>query len=573
MSSKTALNFFNWGNFKTDIIIRKWLLISIIIGILSGILMSIFLFFIQTLTNLVSTQFWLIPIAVLLTGLFTALLSKYGYKEVEGPGIAHIIELKNKQKDIPPRSIVTRFLSSGLSLGSNMPGGREGPAFMIGGALAYTVGKKLNLSKEDLSLCVTIGSASATSAIFSAPLGGTLFASEVPFKRDIDMDIYLPAFIASIVSVLTFFLIGKQLLSVQGLNIITTSHPGLIEIKWVIFSLVFGIVIGFTSYLYINLYLLCKKAFDKVGDTWKQIVVASVLGSFVIALSGIFFPDRTEFLETGFNLLNTISRDIESYDLAFLIILLIIKASIILFLISGGNSIGIFSPSLVLGGIVGIIFSIVLGMTEFASVFFVLGMVGTLAGTAKTPISSMILILEMTGLPQMILYMAIVSSLSYILSGETGLYTNQLVDRKEALKQMVESKNYLSIVPIESIMTTQLFSLNPTTTISEAKELFIKTNRHTLPILSPDSELIGVVSYDDIKYKEDSVVIKDVMITNVLYLPSNYSLGHALQEVLRTGIEHFPVVEDDTKKVIGFVTLRDILKAYFEQESAQKKYI
>lgn len=569
MSQRTGLNFFN---VKTEVIIKKWLGISVIIGILSGLLMSIFLYFIQTMTDVLANYDWFIPIAVLLAGLFTALLSKYGYKEVEGPGIDHIIELKNKQMDIPSRSIVTRFLSSGLSLGSNMPGGREAPAFMIGGALAYALGKKMKLSKEDLSLCVTIGSASATSAIFSAPLGGTLFASEVPFRRDIDMDIYLPAFIASIVSVITFFLLGKQILGVQGLNIVTSSHPGLIELRWVVLSLIFGAVIGITSYLYIKLYLLCKIAFNKFGETWKQIVVASFLGAFVIALSGIFFPHRTEFLETGFTLLNSISRDINSYDLVFLLILLVIKASIILFLISGGNSIGIFSPSLVLGGIVGIMFAILLGMLQFASVFFVLGMVGTLAGTAKTPISSMILILEMTGLPQMILYMAIVSSVAYVLSGETGLYRNQLVDRKEALKQIIESKNYLSVVPIESIMATTVFSVSPTTTVEKAKDLFIKTNRHTVPVLDLNFELVGVISYNDIKSKDDSTLIGEVMVKNVLYLPSNYSLQHALQEVLRSGIEHFPVVEDDSKKVIGFVTLRDILKAYFEQESAKRKY-
>ena len=62
------------------------------------------------------------------------------------------------------------------------------------------------------------------------------------------------------------------------------------------------------------------------------------------------------------------------------------------------------------------------------------------------------------------------------------------------------------------------------------------------------------------------------MIKKVLYLPSDYSLQHALQEVLRTGIEHFPVVDNETNKVTGFVTLRDVLKSYFVQESAQKKY-
>ena len=252
--------------------------------------------------------------------------------------------------------------------------------------------------------------------------------------------------------------------------------------------------------------------------------------------------------------------------------LLLFKAIIILFVISGGNSIGILSPSLVLGGILGLLFSIATGMTEFAVVFFILGMVGTLAGTAKTPISSMILILEMTGLPQMILYMAIVSSVAYVVSGETGLYSNQLIDRREALKQLVESKNYLSVVPIESIMSAPVITVKANENLGYVKNLFHSTNRHTMPVINEQTELIGIISYQDIKNKDDAILVGEVMIKNVLYLPSNNSLQHALQEVLRTGIEHYPVVEDDTKVVIGFVTLRDILKSYFEQESAQKKY-
>ena len=247
--------------------------------------------------------------------------------------------------------------------------------------------------------------------------------------------------------------------------------------------------------------------------------------------------------------------------------LLLFKAVILLFLISGGNSIGIFSPSLVLGGNLGLLFSVFTGLTAYSDVFFLLGMVGTLAGTAKTPISSMILILEMTGLPQLIIYMAIVSSVAYVLSGETGLYASQLVDRREALKQMVEGKNYLSIIPIESIMTSPVITISPNQTLSEAKNLLSRTQKHDLPVVDDSTEqLIGIIAYEDIQQKKEDLFIRDVMIKNVKFLPSNFSLQQALQEVLETGIEHYPVIDIETQKVIGFVTLHDILKSYFEQE-------
>jgi CIC family chloride channel protein len=180
----------------------------------------------------------------------------------------------------------------------------------------------------------------------------------------------------------------------------------------------------------------------------------------------------------------------------------------------------------------------------------------------------MILILEMTGLPQLILYMAIVSSVAYVVSGDTGLYSTQLVDRREALKQMLESKNYLSIVPIESIMSETVIKAYPDQTVSEIKSKFLQTNKHSFPIVNKESnELVGIISFDDIKNKDDSLIIGDIMIKEVLYLTTDFSLQQALQEVLRTGVEHYPIVQNAQSKVlIGFITLRDILNSYFEQE-------
>jgi H+/Cl- antiporter ClcA len=116
MTQTTDLQLFSWRNSKAEVILKKWLPISISIGLLSGIIMSFFLWFIQTLSETITNYFW-IPLAVLIAGLFTALLSKYGYREVEGPGISYLIELKNKKKEIPARTILTRFASSGISLG------------------------------------------------------------------------------------------------------------------------------------------------------------------------------------------------------------------------------------------------------------------------------------------------------------------------------------------------------------------------------------------------------------------------------------------------------------------------
>ncbi|MHA2103941.1 MAG: chloride channel protein [Candidatus Hodarchaeales archaeon] len=568
MSSLGEVKTLHWQQAKVKYIIKKWLPISTVIGITSGILMALFLFFIQLIEDVIkSIGIIFIPIAVIFAGLLTAFLIKRGYKEVDGPGIGYIIELKNKEVEIPSRTVSTKFLASGVSLGSGMPGGAESSAFTMGGSLAYFFGKNVfNLKKEDLSLAVTIGSASCTSALFSAPLGGTLFASEVPFKRDIDMDVYLPAFFASIIAVITFFVIGTKLLQITVLSINFSTNIPFIDFYWIFLAFVFGSFLGVSSLIYDKLYKKLHDIFDFFRLSWHQVIVTSFLGAIIIGISFIFVENPL-ILDTRFELLNNLSQTITSIEVQELFMIFIFKALIVLILISGGNSIGIFAPSLVLGGLLGSMFAIIIGLPEFMGEFFILGMAGIFAGTAKTPISAMILILEITRLPQMILYMAIVTTIAYLVSGETGLYPSQLLDRREALRQKIEAKNYLAIVSISSIMTPNVITFEPDITVGKAKLKFKTTQKHTIPITdSTNQTVMGIISEEDLVNIDDSLILSDVMIKEVVTLDSDLSLQQVLQFVLNLGIEHFPVIDKETKKLEGFITLRDILNAYLEQE-------
>jgi CIC family chloride channel protein len=353
------------------------------------------------------------------------------------------------------------------------------------------------------------------------------------------------------------------------LNINFTSSIPFIDITWIIIVTIFGTILGLTSLFYDRLYKRLHDFFDLLHLSWHQVILTAILGALFIWISLVVI-DNPLILDTRFEFLNNLSETVVSLEFQEIVIIFIFKALIILVLISGGNSIGIFSPSLVLGGLLGAIFAFI---GEFLTgelhigEFFILGMAGIFAGTAKTPISSMILILEITRLPQLILYMAIVTTIAYLVSGETGLYPSQLLDRREALRQKIETKNYLAIVSIESIMTPSVITFEPDIIVREAKEIFVKTKKHTIPIINPDNKtVIGIISEEDLVNIDDHLIISDVMIKDVVTLSSDLSLQQVLQFVLEQGIEHYPVVDKETGVLEGFITLRDILNAYLEQE-------
>ena len=101
--------------------VSQWLPASVLIGLSSGMLMTLFIFLIQTMWN-ISNASWA-PVTIILAGAFTAFLSKQGYTEVEGSGVIQMIDHKNKQEPIRDRALLTKFTSSVTGLGARMTGG------------------------------------------------------------------------------------------------------------------------------------------------------------------------------------------------------------------------------------------------------------------------------------------------------------------------------------------------------------------------------------------------------------------------------------------------------------------
>ncbi|MHA2363270.1 MAG: chloride channel protein [Candidatus Hodarchaeales archaeon] len=561
-------HLFQWGTPRYQNYLRKWIPASIIIGFFSGIAMSFFIYFIQSIGVIVVKTIG-IPLGIIIAGGITAVIVKMGYEEVEGPGIGYLLEHKNKHIPIPPRAIATRFTASGVSLGAGIPGGREGPAFLMGGTIAYYIGKKvLKMNEQELNLAVTLGCAASTSSIFQAPLGGTLFASEVPYRQDIEFDVYIPAFMASITGVIIYLILGEFLLKLKGFDLSFDTTPLPITVEWMLLISSFGIIIGLFSLIYSFLLRRLTYVFQRVSESWERIFISAILLAIIIWITG-FFVD-VPFSETGFELLELLVENDELKQIEFVLILFLLKAIIILLVISGGNAVGIFSPTLVLGALLGTLFAITTGHIDYIGDFFILGMAGMQSGTAKTPIASMVLILEITGLPHLILYMAIVTTLAYIVSGEQGLYKDQLTDRREAIRQKLETKDYLEDIPIEAVMTEKVITLNPNMTVFEVKAIFQSANKHTLPIVDDTNKVIGITSMQDIRHADDTQKISDYMIKDVITLEKTSSLKDALEEVLKHEVERFPIVNEE-KKLVGFITLHDMLTTYQKHERVERK--
>ncbi len=544
----------------------KWLPTALLMGVSVGMVMSVFVFLVQWGQEVIDPA--LAPLTIIIAGLITAVMSKRGYSEVEGAGIGYLIEKKNKREPIHPRTILTRFVASTTSIGGRIPGGQEGPAILIGGALGYFLGKNLlKMKKQDLSLVITVAAAASTSAVFQAPLGGTLFAAEVPYKQDLDTDVYMPAFTASIVSVITVEVIRRFILPIKSFSINFGTQPLPFTIEWILITALLGAVIGIFSHVYCHAFVYLSSRITTKIQRWQAIIVSSVIAAVIVALASRF--TNAPIAETGFQLLEFLAENEEALTLSNTVILFLIKMIVILICIGGGNAVGIFGPSLVLGALIGSMFAIFTGQTSYVGDFFVIGMASMHTGTSKTPISAMILVLELSGLPHLILHMTVANVVAYMFSGNVSLYPGQLKNKIEGIKQMLEPQDLLAAIPVAAVMSTKIHHLEPQMTVGEAKKHFREKKKHTMPVIDGDTKiLVGIISLQDLERVNDDKNIENVMIRNVITVRPQESLRDALVRIVEHDVERFPVV-DDEMHVIGFITLHDIILAYRKQRRAE----
>ncbi len=520
-------------------------------------------------------------ITMIFGGIVCSIFLYYGFNEVRSAGISYIVEHKHSNEEIPNHTIPTKFLASSAALGTGLPAGREGPAVVIGGALSYFLCEKLNFSPQDINRAILIGSAAATTATFQAPLGGSIFAAEVPYKQDADLSLFMPAVFASIIAFLTYWGIFEWIfekdprllhISISESFDITSEHL----IQAVILGICCGIIgIGFATFfqffkIFIREYMKKQEYLTPIIGV---ILAAIIVGCFAL------LQDDYSLAGSGFETLDLLDQNKDELELFTILLLLFGMILATSFAVGGGNSGGVFGPSLVVGALTGIAFSILLGVEEHSTVFMVMGMAASHTSVTKTPIASVVLILEISGVPpDLIIFMALANLSAYLVSGEKSLYSGQLVSREEKIRRELDSLDHIDDIYVSDVMTKEVRVFYPEMPLIDVKISFQATKLHSIPVLERQN-LVGILAVDDLLRVENTGIdlentrVQDVMVKDVLFVYGDDHLRIVLGYIANTGFERFPVLDRRTKKLIGIITLRTIIRSYEERKTEWEKGI
>ena len=502
----------------------KLIIEAILIGLFSGLVVSLYRFGLDNSENILFSTLkyiqgdFLLTIAwfaiLALMGFITALLMKWDPDSL-GSGIPIVMgEVKGYFDVCWWKTLIAKFLGGTLTSLGGLSLGREGPSVQLGAMAAKGVSKYLPNSKTDEKRLLVCGSGAGLAATFSAPLAGFIFTLE-EINKGFDRSIVIVGLVSAVVADLVskIFFGQSPIFPFTSLNL---------PLKYFYLLIILGIIVGILGYIY-NVGMI------KASEMWERLSFLPLEVKYVIVFLitgavGLILPN---VLGGGYSMMHLIEYTLP--PLSVLIILLIGKYLLLIFCFGSSAPGGIFYPVLVIGAYIGAIFSAIVipifGLNPMiAYKFIMISMAAMFASSVRTPITAVVLIAEMTGVTNSLVAMIVVTILAYIIPtilGNEPIYETLLMRllKKNKGIDFDKTKSVLEeyVVPMDcALIGTKIWELpipksamvvsvvrSGNTLIPDedlklkyADELFIIMNQNTYP---EDNQKIESLIYNNWK--------------------------------------------------------------------------
>ncbi|MEM6414136.1 MAG: chloride channel protein [Pseudomonadota bacterium] len=309
-----------------------------------------------------------------------------------GQGISDVIEARAvKDGQIPARTGLAAAVVSALSVGTGGSAGREGPAVHLGAAVASFLDSKLGFSAQDRRTLLGCGAAGAVAASFNAPIAGVLFALEVVMGA-YGLSIFGPIAVASVTAtVITRTHLGN-------FPAVVAPEYGLIANEDVVLAAFLGIFCGLLASCFLLATEQMTLRVRQFADERKiSYIFLPPIGGALIGLMGAIYP---EIFGVGYEAVANAFTG--SYELRALILILLFKIAATAVTLSCRFGGGVFSPGLVIGALAGSAYGALITQnfavgTASPAFFAMVGMGATSGAIIGAPISTTLIVFEMTG--------------------------------------------------------------------------------------------------------------------------------------------------------------------------------
>ncbi len=579
--------------------LEKWLVIAVLIGLVSGFGAVLFHYAIDYSTELFlgrlanyyppkpgepSPTFILpdnrlaIVVSLTIGGLLSGFIVFRFAPEAEGHGTdAAIDAFHYKEGVIRARVPLIKLLASAITIGSGGSAGKEGPVAQIGGGFGSVLADILKLNPRDRRIALAIGLGSGIGAIFKAPLGGTIFASEVLYLMDFEPYVIPPALIASLVG---YTIVGYYTgwTPIFWTPSMTSKLYKLHEPITLAFFILLGLLNGILGILYVKVFYGMRDIFARLRLP-KEIKPA--IGGFLAGLIGVFYP---QILESSYGWLQlAISGDFTQLPLQTILALPLLKMLATAFSIGSGGSGGVFAPSLVIGGSLGALmwhlaYLVLPNYDVPPAAYVVIGMMSFFGGVGKVPIATILMVGEMTGTYELLTPSLIATAVSYIIMGRNSIYESQVFSRAESPahgeskigaihtiyeKLRLEEPGILYEVKARDLMVKPRAKILYTNKVEDILTLIKSHPYRVYPVVHEKDRFLGFITLEDIilvlKTRSTDLDIMLLPIHKGVTVDPEESLNDILRKMIEYEVDKVAVV-DKNHILRGIITAKEILR-------------
>lgn len=513
---------------------------------------------------------WLLFVVPAVGGLLTGWIVTRFAPEAEGHGTDAVIRAFHRQHSLmSPRIPVVKTIASALTIGTGGSAGREGPIAQIGAALASRIAVRLRLSERERRILLVAGVAAGVGAIFRSPLGGAFFAVEVLYREDIETEALMPAVVSSITAYSLYSSLTESgaVFTTPGFQFV---HP--VELLPLI---LFALVCALVGILFVDFFYATRtRVFDPLSmPLWAK----PALGGLIVGAIGYLFPP---VLGSSYGWLQqAIDGTLPLWIMGTLVLAKIVATSVT---IGSGGSGGVFAPSMVIGGMLGGVFGMILHdlmprVVTQPGAYVMIGMAMFFSGVANVPISTAIMISELTGSYTLLVPLLFGGVLVHVVSRRWSLYREQVRSFNDSPVHSGEAAaGLLKKVRVDSVVEypVHYHVLEPSHTLPEILDVFTRTREVVLAVLDPDAEQQeGVSPYSGLVLLEDvqSLLASDEALGRLVVAADvrvpfeavrlDDTLDHVMEVFARTNYPELPVLGEDGV-ITGFIRQGQVISEY-----------
>jgi CIC family chloride channel protein len=492
------------------------------------------------------------------------------------PGL--LMDISKKSGMIEPEGMYNDIVTSSFTVGFGGSVGLEAPIVATGAAIGSNLAKLFHMGRKKRILLLSCGVAAGIAGIFNAPITGIIFCLEVML-----LDLSVPAFIPLLISAVTGTLVAQVFLGHEILFNYAHSDP--FYNREIPFYILLGIFTGMLSVWFLNNFKRTNESLHKVHDDFKRAILGGLLLGLMIfifpPLYGEGYENMKDLISKGahFALLRESFFFDDNYSnwflLAFIGVMLLVKAFASAATIGAGGNGGSFAPSVFNGGIAGFFASRLINSLHILPFqlsernFILVGMAGMLSGVLHAPLTAIFLMAEITSGYTLILPLMIVSAISFVTSSyfsPHSVYIQQLANQGH-VHFHDKDRTVLTELNLRQMLEKDLIPVDADGNLREVIQAVSQSKRNIFPVIEETHKMVGIIDLNDIRHLMfkpefyDKMTVRELMHPPQAYILHTDSMEDVMKKFDITGAWNLPVV-DKNNIYIGLMSKSKIFSHY-----------